>query len=134
MNFVSRKGRTLENGQLVGVHFNSHRKTFSIVLMSSRKTVKHVLGYSDQITLVDCTTKIDKSKQQSVRKTGVKDRHAYIVGYIENLKAEQLGYNVYYDPNLVDDFVDKNSMQPLKRVSKVNLITRNNKPIVTYTK
>ena len=71
-DFISRNGRILEKGQLVGVHWNSHKNVYSIVEFKSRNTAGLVNGYAMSVTLFNCTVKIDKSKQKTVReKTGM---------------------------------------------------------------
>jgi hypothetical protein len=138
--FESRQGRTIDNHTLVGVHWNAHKKIFSIVSMKSRNSVGLVLGYANQVTLRDCTTKIDKSKQKKVIESGVKDRHAFIVGYIENLEVERLEKNIYYSPKKVSDFVDAEKLfkcgekKFIEHVDRVNLDFdhENNHPVVTY--
>lgn len=135
--FVSRMNRELKIGQLVAVHFNSHKKTFSIVEMRSRSTLGVVLGYSNSITLNNCWVKIDKSKQNNVKNTGVKDRHAYIIGYVKNFASIEFEKQIYYDPKKLDSFVDRDLYLKgctcyLKNMKVVNLKLIDSKPIVTY--
>lgn len=138
--FVPYKERKVEKGQLVALHWNSHKNVFSIVEMKSKRTLGMVLGYCKQATLTKAYTKIDASKQKTVRETEVKDRHAFIVGYLENFKKEQLPNRIYYNPHLVDDFVDGNSFFKerkkvhIEEVSRVNLDHDGEKPMVTYEK
>lgn len=106
MKFESRLGRTVEKNTLVGVHWNAHRSCWSIVQMKSRNTIGLVIGYADNLTLTDCTVKIDKSKQKNVRDSGVKDRHAFIVGRFENFNVEAPEKKLYYNPHKLDSFVD----------------------------
>lgn len=104
--FQSREGRTIDQETLVGVHWNAHKNCWSIVGMKSRHTTALVLGYCQEITLRDVTTHIDKSKQKKVIELGKKDRHAFMVGYIEALEFEALEKSAYYSPKNVCDFVD----------------------------
>jgi hypothetical protein len=137
-NFESRMGRTIDKNTLVGVHWNAHKKCWSIVAMKSRKSVGLVLGYCQEITLRDVTTHIDKSKQKKVIETGTKDRHAFIVGYIEDLVFEKLENNIYYNPKKVESFVDAdilfehNEKEFIKHVDKVSMMHDGKKPVVTY--
>lgn len=138
--FKSRNGRKVEKGQLVGVHYNAHRNTWSVVEMKSRKTVGLVLGYTDAISLIKCTVKIDKAKQRLVRNKQHKDRHAFIVGYVDDIgKFEILENSIYYNPYKLESFVDATSYlfnrkaEYLEYMERVNLQKKEN-PIVTYTK
>lgn len=136
-NFVSRMGRTIDKNTLVGVHWNAHKNCWSIVGMKSRHGVGLVLGYCQEITLRDVTTHIDKSKQKNVVESGTKDRHAFIVGYIEDLKFENLEWSMYYSPKHVENFVDANiwfefqEKDFIKHADRVSLM-HDGKPVVKY--
>ncbi len=135
--FVPYKDRELKLGQLVAVHFNSHKDTYSIVNMNSANTLGHVLGYSNNITLTNCRFKIDKSKQQAVRDTGVKDRHAYVIGYVESLDFHNLDKQLHYSPKFLDSFIDKSEQfnecpTYLTEVNKVSFSVINDKPLVKF--
>jgi hypothetical protein len=141
-NFESRMGRTIDKEMLVGVHWNAHKKIWSIVQMKSRHSVGLVLGYASEVTLRDVTTHIDKSKQKKVLEspTQAKDRHAFIVGYIEDLKFESLEKNIYYKPQCVKDFVDAEAWfkhgekKFIENVSRASLKWNHEKnhPVVKY--
>lgn len=122
--FTSRAGRTIDKNTLVGVHWNAHKKVWSIVAMKSRHGVGLVLGYASQVTLRDVTTHIDKSKQKKVIDSGKKDRHAFMVGYIEDLVFEALEKNVYYKPSCVADFVDAESWFKRKQEKFLDQVSR----------
>lgn len=136
-NFTSRMGRTIDKNTLVGVHWNAHQDCWSIVKFNSRHSVGHVLGYCQEITLRDCTTHIDKSKQKKVREGTAKDRHAFIVGYIEDLKFEDLQNKIFYAPKMVDNFVDATMFFEFEEVDYIEHADRvslmhNGKPVVKY--
>lgn len=141
--FTSRMGRTIDKNTLVGVHWNAHQNVWSIVQFKSRHSVGLVLGYASEITLRDVTTHIDKSKQKKVLNspTQAKDRHAFMVGYIEDLEFEELEKNIYYKPQAVKDFVDAEKffngtveyMEHADRVSMKYNFERNH-PVVKYRK
>lgn len=140
-NFTPRMGRTLDQETLVGVHWNAHKKVWSIVAMKSRKTVGLVLGYASEVTLRDVTTHIDKTKRKKVLESGVKDRHAFIVGYVESLEFVELEKDIYYKPQCVTDFVDaeawmkEKKAQYIERVERASLKwnTEKNRPVVKYS-
>lgn len=139
--FTPRMGRTIDKNTLVGVHWNAHKKIWSIVAFKSRKTVGLVLGYASQVTLRDVTTHIDKTKQKKVIDSNVKDRHAFMVGYIEDLVFEDLEKNIYYKPQCVENFVDAESWfkggekKFIENVSRVSLDFNfdANRPVVKYS-
>jgi len=139
-DLISRNGRILEKGQLVGVHWNSHKNVYSIVEFKSRNTAGLVIGYAMSVTLLNCTFKIDRSKQKAVREKNRKDRHAFIVGYIEDInQKKELSNKIYYNPYKVDSFVDKDLFEKgeikyLSRIKRVHMNSdfQNNKPDVTY--
>jgi hypothetical protein len=140
--FISRLDRTIDENTLVGVHWNAHQKIWSIVAFKSRHSVGLVLGYAKEITLRDCTTHIDKAKQKKVLEspTGAKDRHAFIVGYIDSLEFEDLEKNIYYKPQRVKDFVDAETYfttgekRYIEHASRISLKWdyENNCPVVKY--
>ncbi|MDY7043649.1 hypothetical protein RVS70_05460 [Virgibacillus sp. M23] len=136
--FTPYKDRKISIGQLVAVHWNAHKKTFSIVEMKSRNSIGKVLGYASHITLEGCYFKIDKSKQKKTIETGVKDRHAFVVGRIKDLNNIRFEKNIYYNPKKVKSFVDYEQHvngrdEYLQLVDKVNLSAhKNNFPVVTY--
>jgi len=138
--FTSRMGRTVEKNMLVGVHWNAHKNCWSIVQFKSRHAVGLVLGYAENITLRDCTTHIDKSKQKKVRVTEKKDRHAFIVGYVESFEPEGLDNQLYYNPHQLDNFVDRKNYSEtqekkyLENMSRVSLDHwKNLYPVVRYS-
>ncbi len=133
LEYISRSNRTINKGQLVAVHYNSHKKCFSVVSASSRHNVGIVLGYVNNIVLSDCTTHIDRAKQRSVRKTGVKDRHAFIVGNVVTTKCKNKDdmLDIYYNPYKLDNFVNKDSMKYVDNMSLVSLCN-GTKPMVKY--
>ena len=142
-NFTPRLGRTLDKNTLVGVHWNAHKNCWSIVAMKSRKTVGLVLGYCQEITLRDVTAHIDKSKQKKVLEspTQAKDRHAFMVGYIEELGYTELEKNIYYKPQAVKSFVDaetwftKGEASYIEHVKSVSMKWNweKNHPVVKYS-
>lgn len=139
-HFIPRENRTVTPTTLVGVHWNSHKHVWSIVEMKSRRTVGKVLGYADEVTLRDVTFHIDRAKQKSVLERGVKDRHAFIVGYIENFRYEPLNDIAYYNPYKVSRFVsgkaflEEGRVEILDRVSRLSMTynLKEGHPVTTY--
>ncbi|MBG9732275.1 hypothetical protein ABD87_22890 [Lysinibacillus sphaericus] len=137
-SFEPRLNRSIEQGDLVGVHWNLRKNTWSIVAMKSRKSVGLVVGYANAIILENVTFHIDKIKQASVREKGAKDRHAFVVGKIVDLNInEKLTMELYYNPFKVDSFVDKTNYNNGRCEYLTNVKTAtffyDGKPIVKYT-
>ena len=130
--FRPRHDRTIEKGQLVGVHWNSHQSCWSIVAFKSRKAVGLVIGYADDVTLENVTFHIDKAKQKSVREKGTKDRHAFLVGNLVDFNSKQLEKNIYYNPFKLDNFVDSETREYFPSCRKANMTSVNGKTQVTY--
>lgn len=138
--FQSRNNRTIVDGQLVGVHWNSHKNCWSIVSMKSRKSTGVVLGYASNITLEDVSFHIDKSKQKYVKENLKKERHAFVVGKIVSFECtdEKIEMPLYYNPLKVDTFVDGISYHargvvfPLDGAMVTKLRDEDGKPVVTY--
>lgn len=129
--FQSRLGRSIERGQLVGVHWNKHKEVWSIVAMRSRKVIGLVVGYTDELTLKNVTFHIDRTKQAKVRAEGAKDRHAFVVGEIVDFKYTEMENELYYNPFKVDTFVSKDDMVELDFVETVSM-KFDQKPVVKY--
>lgn len=127
---------------LVGVHWNSHQDTFSIVKLKSKRSVGTVIGYADYVELENCYTFIEKSKQKVVREQGRKERHAFICGYIKSFDYKYFDNGVYYNPKKLDNFVDAvdflhfGTINYIRTMDKVGMAKNHdvNKPMVTYGK
>ena len=138
-SFEPRHNRTLERGTLVGVHWNSHKNKYSVVAFSSRKTEGLVLGYVDKITLTDCTFYINKSKQKNVREKGKKDRHAFIVGIVEDIGTDRTHCTneIHYNPFRYDTFharyQDSENIFEILTARTIHMDNVDNKrPLVTF--
>lgn len=88
-----------EGKTLVGVHWNSHRNCWSVVNMKSRKTVGLLNTHMQTLVLSDISFKVDLSKKRKALEIGKKDRHTFIVGYLENetfdtFDLSKIDYNV----------------------------------------
>jgi hypothetical protein len=128
-------------GKLVGVHWNAHRKTFSIVEMKSKNTLGKVIGYSDYVTLENCYPLILKSEQKKVREGEHKNRHAFIIGNVVDFDINAYSNTLYYNPNNVNSFVDKlqftsGNKYLLDSMDKVALakVPSKERPLVTYNR
>jgi hypothetical protein len=147
VNFIPKKGYehlTINDlkGMHVATHWNVRDKTFSIVQMNSRYSEGRVIGYSNYLTLENCYPFVKRSEQVKVQEGGHKTRHAFIVGNIVDFNINAFSNIVYYNPQLLDSFVDKVTykehgvIQYLKSMDRVGLATVQSKkiPLVTYNK
>jgi hypothetical protein len=101
------KERELPFGQRVSVHLNLHRKNYAITALEGIYKGK-VVAYADSLLLEDVDFKIRKSVQERVRKNKVKEVHAWVVGTYCGAGCEKIfTKEAYYNPHLVDAFVDK---------------------------
>jgi len=142
--FESREGKQLKNGMLVGVHFNSTRKDYSVLEMKSLRTAGKVIGYVKKGVLLNGYPLILNSSQKKVKATKQKNRHAFLVGYWHgfNIDADNITGQLYYNPHKVECFVDYdlyNEKGIIKEIEScyqfhLDLIHNENiiKPIVKY--
>ena len=84
MKYQSFKNRQIDFNAPVMVYKNLHNGKFSI------KQNNLVVGYCDNIILDNVTFKVSEVGRQLVIKTGHKNVHAYIVGYINISNASNL--------------------------------------------
>ena len=120
--FESREGKQLKKGMLVGIHFNSTRKDFSVVEMKSLRTVGKVIGYISKGILSNGYPLVMKGNQRIVRETKQKNRHAFLVGHWEGFEADShsITEQVYYNPHKVDSFIDYDLFHSEGIVKEIN--------------
>lgn len=73
-------------GCKVRVYRNLHRKTFSIMNLSSRL----IGGYSDSLVLSNVSFKVSKAGLKRARKNGQRNVHAFAEGILTSLKPEDV--------------------------------------------
>jgi hypothetical protein len=116
---IMNKDRTLEVGQKVRVYLNLNMMgRFSI---QDQKTGL-VVGYADSVLLKDVQFQIRKSGQDRARKERRRNVHALAVGIYMSadvLKPESLKRIGYYNPFLVDTFVDEDTQEPLLQAGMI---------------
>lgn len=107
------KDRKLEVGQKVKVYLNLHMKgRFSI---QDHKTGL-VVAYASSVILRSVEFKVSPSGQRRAREEQRRNVHAVAIGIFEAadtdrpMEADQTGY---YNPFLVDTFVDEQTKQPI---------------------
>lgn len=106
------KGRKLEQGQEVFVYFNLHKKCFSVKDVKTGLVVAHV----DTVTLLNVTFKVSQSGRERVLKEQRKNVHAGVKGFLHATTADTNGLaEAYYNPNKVEQFVNKETGEPLER-------------------
>lgn len=90
----------------VDVYRNLNKDCFSV---RSRETNNYgrVVGHCESITIVDAEFIVQKSGQKKVRKTGIKNVHAFVRGVRDDTKTITGGQtHVRYNPFETDHFVD----------------------------
>lgn len=114
----------MEQGQLIEVYFNLHKKVFSI---RDTKT-KRVIAHSPYVQLSECEFKVSEAGRQRVLREKTKNVHAYIKGKFESFEERNIEdlKSGYYDPYIVETFVDRSSKEKLE---KANFVYCENKKV-----
>lgn len=90
----------------VFVYRNLHKDCFSIRDMFTGRVVAH----STSLWLEDCEFRVGKTGSEKVKKTGRKNVHAGIVGYLVldpfRFLEWEFGLPVFYDPSIHSEFVN----------------------------
>ena len=114
------KNRNLQIGDKVSVHLNLHRKDYAITALEGEYKGK-VVAYGKNLILEDVTFKIQASIQKRVRKKKVKEVHAWVLGTYsgDHIKRDEIKAEAYYNPHIVDGFVDKHTKCPIETAEKM---------------
>lgn len=103
----------LNQGDLVRVYYNLHKKTFSI--QKKINSTWLVVGYKDQFMLADCKFKVSENGRQKVLRDRKKNVHAFIYGKIvesgmglDGCEYKNLPAIISYNPYEGNTFVCKN--------------------------
>ena len=118
----------------VNVYFNQHKRLFSVTQGGI------VQFHSDAITIMDARFLVGKAGQAKVRKTGRKNVHAKVSGFIADYALADLvprllnseGHGItfyqqkvwrkaYYNPYETDTFIDYSDRIPLNKADVVRL-------------
>ncbi len=114
-------------GRRVQVHFNLHRKTFSI----RDARTKRVVGYADNIMLHDVLFVVNQSGRNRVLREKKKNVHAYCEGTFACYYApSDTISNVSYNPYLYETFINTRSGQPVTHAETVFLKVQEQSPKV----
>lgn len=91
------KNRQIDPSKPVYVYRNLHKKCWSV------KQGGVVVGHTEELALKDCVCMVNEKGRQKVLKTGVKNVHAYIKGYVTRPRSK---YNhfIHYNPKSLDSF------------------------------
>ena len=111
----------IEQGQLVDVYFNLHKKVFSI------KDVKSglVIGHAPEVALFDCQFKVSEAGRQRVLKEKRKNVHSRIRGHYIPYKVECINMrDGYYNPYKTETFVDKENGTAIHKADLVVLVNK----------
>jgi hypothetical protein len=106
----------LEDGEYVLVAYHLYKRCFSVRLASSRK----VIGYTNRIVLSDVSFPVQAAGRLRVLKEKRKNVHAFVKGKINHsirIPHYPQMREVYYNPYVVEVFVDRETMEPVTHVS-----------------
>ncbi len=93
------KNRTIDLKELVDVYWNSNKRCFSV------RQNGDVVAHTNNLMLKDVAFNINRSGQNRVRKTGIKNVHAVISGYIIKPIRLEKPTRVVYNPNKYRHFM-----------------------------
>ena len=121
----------------VNVYFNLHKRLFSVTQGGI------VQFHADRITLMDAKFLVGKAGQAKVRRTGRKNVHAKVSGYVADYASAFAITTVidhdewrkaYYNPYVTDTFVDYADKIPLHNADVVMLSMANavGRPSIKY--
>ena len=130
----------IDYNRRVNVYFNLHKRLFSVTQGG------RVVAHSDGIALSNVRFLVGKAGQDKVRRTGRKNVHAKVSGYIADFadalyipKLIQAGIGngwrkAYYNPYETDTFVDYADRIPLYKADVVRLEMANavGRPSIMY--
>lgn len=108
--------RPVRLGERVDVYFNLHRKCFSVRGTCDRIVIAHV----DSFMLSDVAAIVSAAGKERVRRTGVKNVHAFLRGKWmgEAVDPPQPVDTLRYNPFVLDGFVNSR----MEQVDSVNQI------------
>jgi len=79
-------------GKRALVHWNLHRNIYSVKILGMRDGKRHPMYYAAQLTLRDCSFRIDgRLRELFERRPTRRTVHAHVVGTIEALAAASIG-------------------------------------------
>jgi len=101
----------------VNVYFNLHKRLFSVTQGG------RVVAHSDGLALSNVRFLVGKAGQDKVRRTGRKNVHAKVSGYITDWShGESVEWRkAYYNPYETDTFIDYADRLPLNKADVVRL-------------
>lgn len=102
--------RPVRIGEQVDVYFNLHRKCFSVRSTCDRIVIAHVGSF----LLGDVVPIVSKAGKERVRRTGVKNVHAFLrgkwMGEVTDLVQRSVD-TLRYNPFVLDSFVNSRMEQ-----------------------
>lgn len=116
-----KKNRKCESGLKVYVYYNLHKHLFSIKALEGPFKGK-VVAHASSLTLDACEFKVNEKGRQRVLRERVKHVHAGVLGYFNgNDKCPEgnITMEVVYNPYIYDQFVHKQSKEPVKFAEKI---------------
>lgn len=97
------KDRTIDVNKPVFVYRKLYKNSKKV--MFSIKQNGLVVGHSNNFTLNSCTVVINESGRKRCLKTGVRNVHAYIKGFVcETNDVQNFEYSLKYNPHMDENF------------------------------
>ena len=103
----------MQDGSIVRVYRNLHKKCFSVKCMKLKRVVAHV----DVITLEDVTFPVSKAGRERVLREKQKNVHAFIQGKVNSGIHIDAGNKICYNPYKKDHFFYCESGDEITRAS-----------------
>lgn len=105
----------------VFVYFNLHKKVWSIKALEGENKGR-VIAHRTLVTLENCELKVSQAGRKRVIAERRKNVHAGVVGEWHDAELPIFpGRMVTYNPYKYETFVDRETLQPVKKASRVNM-------------
>ena len=116
------KNRTIDFNKPVRVFRNLHKKGRWYSIQQKNKTVAH----TNNLLLENCELIVNEKTRQRVVKTGKKEVHAYVKGFIANsIPISQMDFKLEYDPFKNKNFILTFDGEQLVHYNKIRWISFN---------
>jgi hypothetical protein len=107
----------MQEGSIVRVYRNLHKKCFSVKCMKIKRVIAHV----DDITLIDATFPVSKAGRERVLRDKQKNVHAFVQGKISYGTKLDDGRRICYNPYKMDHFFYCDSGHEITQASIVRI-------------
>lgn len=111
------RSRTINRKRPVEVYRNLHTDGYSV------RQDGYVVGHTDRIILRDVEFVVQRAGRERVLRTGVRNVHAWVRGYVMEPRATPIHVRVSYNPFVASYFWTDDGA-PVERASRVTLVGR----------